>query len=103
VTVAGNNVSGIVTLLPVGGSVVVTITGTVSGAATGSFTNIGTVSPPAGTSDPNPGNASSSATTSVGPSTATQVPVNAPWALALLFLAIAILGARRSAGPRRQP
>ncbi len=101
VTVAGNNVSGIVALLPVGGSVVVTITGTVSGAATGSFTNIGTVLPPLGTSDPNPGNASSSATTSVGPSTATQVPVNAPWALALLFAAIAILGARRSAGPRR--
>ena len=97
-TVAGNNVSGIVTLLPVGGSVVVTITGTLSGAATGSITNIGTVTPPFGTSDPNPGNSSSSAVTTAGPSTATQVPVNAPWALALLLLAVAILGARRWPG-----
>jgi len=103
VTVAGNNVSGIVTLLPVGGSVVVTITGTVSGAATGSFTNIGTVAPPLGTSDPNPANASSSATTSVGPAVVAQVPVNAPWALALLLAAIAIVGARSAPMRRGSP
>jgi uncharacterized repeat protein (TIGR01451 family) len=52
VSVAGNTVSGVVPLLPAGGSVVITITGNVSGAATGSFTNIGTVAPPVGTSDP---------------------------------------------------
>ncbi|MEO8674409.1 MAG: hypothetical protein ABI569_02455 [Casimicrobiaceae bacterium] len=103
VTVAGNNVSGSVTLLPVGGSVVVTITGTVSGAATGSFTNIATVAPPLGTSDPNPGNASSSATTAVGTATIAQVPVNAPWALALLLATLAIVGARSASMRRGSP
>jgi uncharacterized repeat protein (TIGR01451 family) len=99
VSVAGNTVSGGVPLLPVGGSVVITITGNVSGAATGSFTNIGTVAPPVGTSDPTPGNASSSVTTTVGASAVTEVPVNAPWALALLLATIGLLGARRIRAP----
>jgi hypothetical protein len=102
VTVAGNTVSGVVPLLPVGGSVVITITGKVSGAASGSFTNVGSVSPPVGTSDPNPANSSSSVITTVGANTAMQIPVNAPWALALLLAAMALLGAR-AAALRRSP
>jgi len=94
VTVVGNTVSGVVATLPVGGSVVVTITGTITGTAAGAITNVATVSPPGGVSDPTPGNASSSATTSFGASAATQIPVDAPWALALLLLAIGALGAR---------
>jgi uncharacterized repeat protein (TIGR01451 family) len=104
VTVVGNNVGGTVSLLPVGGSVVITITGNVSAGATGSVTNIGTVSPPSGIADPNPGNGSSSATTSLSAPAVIQVPVNAPWALALLLLAIGMLGARAAAlrgTPRR--
>jgi uncharacterized repeat protein (TIGR01451 family) len=102
VTVAGNTVSGVVPVLPVGGSLVITITGNVSGAASGSFTNVGTVSPPAGTIDPTPGNSSSSFTTTVGASTAAQIPVNAPWALVLLLVVIGLLGAR-AAALRRSP
>ncbi len=102
VTVIGNNVSGTVPLLPVGGSVVITITGNVAAGATGSVTNIGTVSPPLGIFDPNPANASSSATTNLSAPTVIQVPVNAPWALALLLLAVGMLGARASA-LRRTP
>jgi hypothetical protein len=94
VSVVGNTVSGTVLLLPVGGSVVITINGTVSPSTLGSFTNVGTVSPPAGTSDPTPGDASSSVTTTVGALSAAQIPVDAPWALALLLAAIGVLGAR---------
>ena len=96
VTVAGNTVSGGIPLLPVGGSVVVTITGTVSGSATGSFTNVGTVAVPVGTTDPTPGNSSSSVTTTVGASVATQVPVNAPWAIGFLLLGLGLLGGLRA-------
>jgi len=64
VTVAGNNVSGIVPTLPKNGSVVITITGTAPANAT-SFTNTAIVSPPSGTTDPTPGNNSSSVPTTV--------------------------------------
>ena len=94
VTVAGNTVSGVVSALPVGGSLLVTITGVVSGTAAGAITNVATVSPPGGVSDPTPGNASSAATTNFSASAATQIPVNAPWALGLALLAIAALGMR---------
>jgi uncharacterized repeat protein (TIGR01451 family) len=103
VNVAGNSVSGTVPVLPVGGSVVITITGMVTGATT--FTNTATVSPPPGTQDPNPGNGSSSATTS-GTVGASPIPVDAPWALALLALVLALAGARQwartSSRPRRR-
>ena len=102
VMVVGNNVSGTVSLLPVGGSVVITITGNVAAGAAGSVTNIGTVSPPPGIFDPNPANASSSATTNLSAPAVVQVPVNAPWALALLLLAVGMLGAR-AAALRRTP
>ena len=103
VSVVGNIVSGVVPLLPVGGSVVITITGNVSGTAAGSFTNIGTISPPIGTSDPTPSNSSSAVTTTVGATTASQIPVNAPWALALLLAAIGLFGARHLRSPRAIP
>ncbi len=98
VTVVGNTVSGVVATLPVGGSVVITITGNVSGAAAGAVTNVAAVTPPGGVTDPTPGNASSSATTNVGASAATQIPVNAPWALVLAMLAIGMLGVRFARG-----
>jgi len=97
VNVSGNSVSGTVPVLPVGGSVVITITGTVTGATT--FTNTATVSPPPGTLDPNPGNSSSSATTS-GVVGASPVPVDAPWALALLAMLLALAGARQATRAR---
>ena len=101
VTVVGNTVSGVVATLPVGGSVVITITGNVSGAAAGAVTNVATVIPPGGVTDPTPGNASSSATTNVGASAATQIPVNAPWALALACSRSECSAcASRAAGPR---
>jgi uncharacterized repeat protein (TIGR01451 family) len=105
VNVVGNTVSGTVPLLPMGGSVVITITGTVSASAAGSFTNVGTVLPPPGIADPNPGNSSSSVTTAIPSAGAiTPVPVDAPWALALLLISIGIIGARAAArrhAPRR--
>ncbi len=94
VTVVGNTVTGVVANLPVGGSVVITITGTLSGSTSGALTNVATVVPPAGVGDPTPGNSSSSATTNVSGAVATQIPVNAPWALALAFLVLAVLGMR---------
>ena len=101
VSVVGNTVSGVVGALPVGGSVIITLTGVVSGTAAGAITNVATVSPPGGVSDPTPGNASSSATTNFSASSATQIPVNAPWALALLLLALATLGTRLARDRRR--
>jgi uncharacterized repeat protein (TIGR01451 family) len=50
----GNNVNATIALLPAGGSATVTITGT--SPQTGTFTNVATVTPPAGVDDPNPGN-----------------------------------------------
>ena len=100
VSVVGNNVSGTVPVLPVGGSVVITIHGTVTGF--GLITNTATVAPPLGLVDPVPSNSSSSASTSVNGAAATQIPANAPWALALLLLALATLG-MRSARNRQRP
>ena len=97
VNVSGNSVSGTVPVLPVGGSVVITITGTVTGATT--FTNTGTVSPPPGTLDPNPSNSSSSATTS-GTLAANPIPVDSRWALALLAALLSVAGAGRAARRR---
>ncbi len=51
--------------LPVGRAVVFTATGTVSPSALGTLTNTATVMPPAGTTDPNPGNDSSTDTTTI--------------------------------------
>ncbi|HEU4662562.1 MAG TPA: hypothetical protein VFS55_00885 [Dokdonella sp.] len=64
-TVAGNSVSGSVPVLPAGGSVTITISGTAPFGAQ-SFTNTATVAAPVGVPDPNSANDSSSATTSIG-------------------------------------
>jgi uncharacterized repeat protein (TIGR01451 family) len=45
--------------LPVGGSVTYTVVATISASATGSLTNTAAIAPPAGTTDPTPGNNSS--------------------------------------------
>jgi uncharacterized repeat protein (TIGR01451 family) len=63
VNVAGNNVTGTVTTLPVGGSVVITVSGTATG--TGTLTNTATVATPAGVSDPVPANNTSTANTTI--------------------------------------
>ena len=95
VNVSGNSVSGMMPVFPAGGSVVITITGTVTDATT--FTNTATVSPPPGTLDPNPSNSSSSATTS-GTVAANPIPVDARWSLAVLAMLLAFAGARRATG-----
>ena len=64
VSATGNTVNGSVATLPPNGTATVTITATApNGAAT--LTNTATVAPPAGTTDTNPGNNTSTATTIV--------------------------------------
>lgn len=63
-TVAGNDVSGTIPTLPAGGSVTITITGTVAANSTGIVVNTATVSPPNGTVDPDTSNNASSTGTS---------------------------------------
>jgi uncharacterized repeat protein (TIGR01451 family) len=63
---SGNVLNAQIASLPSGGSVVLTISGTVSNAASGSFTNTATVNPPATVNDPNPANNSSTVNTTVG-------------------------------------
>jgi uncharacterized repeat protein (TIGR01451 family) len=67
VSVVGNLVSGTIPTLPNGGSVVITINGTVSASASGSIANSATVTAPAGTTDPATGNNVSNATTALTP------------------------------------
>ena len=52
---SGNNISGSLNV-PVGGTVIYTVSGTLDPNATGTLTNIATVLPPAGVTDPNTGN-----------------------------------------------
>jgi uncharacterized repeat protein (TIGR01451 family) len=63
VNVAGNNVTGTVTTLPSGGSVVITINGTATGV--GTLTNTATVATPAGVADPTPANNTSTSNTTI--------------------------------------
>ena len=67
VTVAGNTVSGTIATMPPNSSVVVTINGTTSSSVNASIANTATVSPPSGTTDPTPGNNTSTATTTIQP------------------------------------
>ncbi|MEO6688808.1 MAG: hypothetical protein ABIS07_12115, partial [Dokdonella sp.] len=64
VNVAGNSVTSTITTLPSGGSVTFTINGTAPSSGA-SVTNSATAQPPAGTTDPTPGNNTSSATTTL--------------------------------------
>ena len=63
VNVAGTNVSGAIPTLPAGGSVTITINATAPGS--GPLVNDARVDPPAGATDPNPGNNTASTTTNV--------------------------------------
>ncbi|MBO9664849.1 hypothetical protein, partial [Dokdonella sp.] len=63
-TVAGNSVSGTIATLPAGGSVTITITGNAPTSGN-SVTNSASAQPPAGTTDPDPGNNTGTATTTV--------------------------------------
>jgi uncharacterized repeat protein (TIGR01451 family) len=99
-------VSGTVALLPVGGQVVVTIRAQAPSTAGSPLLNTATISPPSGTSDPNPANSSSLATTALADDgAAVEVPVDAPWAILLATLLVAsggaalLRGRRRRAGP----
>jgi uncharacterized repeat protein (TIGR01451 family) len=65
-TFAGNTLNATIASLPSGGSVALTITGTVNANASGSFTNAATVNPPAGVIDPNTSNNSSVVSTTIG-------------------------------------
>jgi uncharacterized repeat protein (TIGR01451 family) len=78
VSVSGNNVSGIIAALPSGGSVVITISGTVSTSATGTIANTATVTPPATVIDPDLSNNSSTANTPVVPTADVSIVKNAP-------------------------
>jgi uncharacterized repeat protein (TIGR01451 family) len=62
----GNNLNATIASLPSGASVALTINGTVSATASGSFANTATVNPPAGVTDPTPGNNTSTVNTSIG-------------------------------------
>lgn len=62
--VAGNNVSGSVPTLPVGGSVVITINGTTPPGPTQTLVNTATVTAPSGTTDPDGNNNTSTVSTS---------------------------------------
>ncbi|HEV7508554.1 MAG TPA: fibronectin type III domain-containing protein, partial [Thermoanaerobaculia bacterium] len=59
------NINGTVNL-PNGGSVTYTASCTISGAATGTLSNTATVTAPAGTTDPNPGNNSATDSDTIG-------------------------------------
>ena len=67
VTPTGNTVNGTVATLPPTGTVTITITATAPNNAV-SLTNTATVAPPVGTTDPDPSNNSSSASTTVNAS-----------------------------------
>jgi uncharacterized repeat protein (TIGR01451 family) len=67
VALSGNTVSGNVPTLPAGASVVVTITATVNGSATGSISNTATATPAAGVNDPDSSNNTSTVNTSITP------------------------------------
>src|SRR5262249_17794964 len=62
--------------VPVGGSLTFTVGATVAGSATGTVTNTAIVTPPAGTTDPTPGNNAPSDTDTVTPASDLSVTEN---------------------------
>ncbi len=78
INVVGNNVSGSIPNLPSGGSVIITINGTVSPGATGTITNTATIGLPPGVSDPDISNNSSTVTTPVTPTADVSIVKSAP-------------------------
>ncbi len=61
----GNSVSALLANLPAGGSVVLNVTGTVNGTASGAIVNTAGITPAAGVLDPNGGNNTASSTTPI--------------------------------------
>jgi uncharacterized repeat protein (TIGR01451 family) len=61
-TASGSGNIATAVTLPVGGSVTFTVTGTVSASKTGNLVNTASIAPPAGTTDPTPGNNSATDT-----------------------------------------
>jgi uncharacterized repeat protein (TIGR01451 family) len=78
ITIVGNNVSGSVPNLPSGGSVIITINGTVSPGATGTITNTATIGLPPGVNDPDPSNNTSTVATPVTPTADVSIVKTAP-------------------------
>src|SRR5205823_5407741 len=92
-TITGNEVSGVIAVFPVGGSVVITITGKPS--VPGILLNTARVSIPPGIVDPNAANDASSTTTSISappPSAGVPIPASSRQTLALLALLVLALG-----------
>ena len=101
VSYVGGVVSGVVAALPVGGRVVITIRARAPSNGAAPLVNTATVTPPPGTTDPNPANSSSSATTALsGGGGPNEIPVNAPWAVLLSVLLAGVAGAARLRGRR---
>ncbi len=86
-------------VLPSGGSVTLTVSGTA--ALSGTITNVATVAPPAGVTDPTPRNNSSTATTTITP--AAPIPTLNAAMLALLAGGLCLLAARSVARRRQLP
>jgi uncharacterized repeat protein (TIGR01451 family) len=99
-TVAQLQAGLVIAVLPSGGSVTLTLSGTA--AASGAITNVATVAPPAGVTDPTPDNDSSTADTIIAPGpTPAPIPTLNTAMLALLAVALWLLAARALARRRR--
>jgi uncharacterized repeat protein (TIGR01451 family) len=92
---AGN--IGTTATMKVGAVIVYTLHATVAPGAAGSITNVATVNPPAGVTDPTPANGSSSNTLPViaAPTAGHPIPTLSQWCLAILSLLLAAMAMRR--------
>jgi uncharacterized repeat protein (TIGR01451 family) len=101
VTVVGNDVNVAIAMLPVGGSVVVTITGTA--LAAGTAVNTASVAPPPGTTDPDTANdASTASAVIITAPTGPGVPIPAlSWPMLMLLALLVALAATMPVRRRR--
>ena len=72
-TASGSGTSTETIDLAVGGTAIYTVTGTVAATATGNLVNTATVSPPADTTDPTPGNNTATDTDTSAPQADLQI------------------------------
>jgi uncharacterized repeat protein (TIGR01451 family) len=101
VTVVTNEVSGTAGLLPKNGTLTIRVTGVASAADT--LVNAATITAPAGVTDPNTANDTSTATTEVDPAP-TAVPTLSTVSLVLLVAALAVTAlVRQRRGPAGSP
>jgi len=98
---AGN--IGTTATLKVGAVIVYTLHATVVPGAAGSITNVATVNPPAGVTDPTPANGSSSNTLPViaAPGPGHPIPALSGWGLIVLCLLLSAMAIRRRKGTAR--